>query len=111
MRIILILMTILVGGLAASNAGSASLVSLAYDDGVNEGALWLGGQTGHAVIFTAPVDNWNLSQVNILGMLNENDTSGTFAVEVWDQNLAYSWDLMPVSRRAGQHWSPEIPIT
>lgn len=105
MRIILILMTILVIGLAASNAGSASLVSLAYDDGVNEGALWLGGQTGHAVIFTAPVDNWSLSQVNILGMLNENDTSGTFAVEVWDQNLGL---LYRTSDRASAYFSGDM---
>jgi len=87
MRYILIPIISFLALLAAAIAGSASMVSLAYDDSVPEDGVWLGGQLGHGVIFTAPADNWSLSQLKVLGMLKPNDTSETFTIEVWDQNL------------------------
>jgi hypothetical protein len=40
------------------------------------------------VIFTAPTDNWSLSQVAILGKINNPTPSEIFVIEVWDQNLS-----------------------
>jgi len=40
----------------AANASSATLASLYYNDSVAEDGLWIDGQLGHGVIFTAPVD-------------------------------------------------------
>jgi hypothetical protein len=74
--------------LLAANYGSASMVRLAYDDGSIEDAAWIDGQRGHGVIFTAPADNWSLSQVAILGKLVNPSPSEMFVIEVWDQNLS-----------------------
>jgi len=87
MRNASILFISVVALLAAADASSASLVSLYYDDSVPEDGLRIGGQLGHGVVFTAPVDNWSLSEISIMGMLAPNATSGTFSIEVWDQNL------------------------
>jgi hypothetical protein len=74
--------------LLSTNYGSASMVRLAYDDGIIEDAAWIDGQRGHGVIFTAPADNWSLSQVVILGKLVNPSPSEMFVIEVWDQNLS-----------------------
>lgn len=74
--------------LLAANCVSASMVRLAYDDRSIEDAAWIDGQRGHGVIFTAPADNWSLSQVAILGKLVESSPSEIFVIEVWDQNLS-----------------------
>ncbi len=67
---------------------SASMVSLTYDDGSVEDAAWIDGQRGHGVVFTAPADNWSLSQVAILGKQVVPSPSEIFVIEVWDQNLS-----------------------
>ncbi len=70
------------------NCVSAGMVSLTYDDGSVDDAAWIDEHRGHGVVFTAPVDNWKLSQVAILGKLVEPSQSEIFVVEVWDQNLS-----------------------
>jgi hypothetical protein len=72
---------------------SAGMVSLTYDDGSVEDAAWIDGQRGHGVIFTAPTDNWSLSQVAILGKLIKPSPSEIFVVEVWDQNLSLLYKI------------------
>jgi hypothetical protein len=74
--------------LFAINCVSANMVRLTYDDGSVEDAAWIDGQRGHGVIFTAPTDNWSLSQVAILGKLIKPSPSEIFVIEVWDQNLS-----------------------
>lgn len=96
---------ILLGLLAAANAASASLVSIAYDDSVPEDALWLSGQSGHGVVFTAPADNWSISKVSVLGMINPNATSEMFTIEVWDQNLTL---LSRTSDRAAAYFGENL---
>jgi hypothetical protein len=70
------------------NCVCASMVSLAHDDGNVEDAAWIDGQRGHGVVFTAPADNWSLSQVAILGKQVMPSPSEIFVIEVWDQNLS-----------------------
>ena len=70
------------------NCVSADMVSLAYDDGVPEDGVWIDEPSGHAVVFTAPTDNWSLNRVAVLGMLALKPKSELFVVEVWDQNLS-----------------------
>ncbi len=74
--------------LFAINCVSASMVRLTYDDGSVDDAAWIDGQRGHGVVFTAPTDNWSLSQVAILGKINNPTPSEIFVIEVWDQNLS-----------------------
>ena len=45
------------------------MVSLDYDDGNVDDAVWIDELRGHGVVFTAPTDNWSLAQVAILGKL------------------------------------------
>jgi len=72
---------------------SASMVSLTYDDGSVEDAAWIDGQRGHGVVFTAPADNWSLSQVAILGKQVVPSPSEIFVIEVWDQNLSLLYKI------------------
>lgn len=67
-----------------------SVVAISYDDGTPDDGLWIGGARGHAVLFTAPVDNWTLSKISICGKIRSE--SGIFVVEVWDagMNTLYS---------------------
>lgn len=81
-------MVALIAVLATVNCASAGMVSLAYGDGIVDDAVWVDEQRGHAVIFSAPVDNWSLSQVAILGELLPESKSEMFVIEVWDQNLS-----------------------
>ena len=80
MALIAILLTV--------NCASAGMVSLAYDDGSVDDAAWIDEQRGHGVVFTAPTDNWSLSQVAIFGKLVMPSKSEMFVIEVWDQNLS-----------------------
>jgi hypothetical protein len=80
MALIAVLMTV--------NCVSAGMVSLAYDDGIADDGVWIDEHRGHAVVFTAPIDNWSLSQVAILGKLLPESKSELFVIEVWDQNLS-----------------------
>ncbi|HPT19915.1 MAG TPA: hypothetical protein PLJ25_07605 [Methanothrix sp.] len=105
MRRTLISITIMLALLAAASAAGGSLVNIAYDDSVPEDALWLSGQLGHAVVFTAPADNWSLSKVNVLGMINPNATSEMFAIEVWDENLTL---LSRTSDRAAAYFGENL---
>ncbi len=70
------------------NCVSAGMVSLTYDDGSIEDAAWIDEHRGHGVVFTAPSDNWSISQVAILGKLVVPSESEMFVIEVWDQNLS-----------------------
>jgi hypothetical protein len=72
---------------------SASMVSLTYNDGSVEDASWIDGQRGHGVVFTAPTDNWSLSQVAILGKQVMPSPSEIFVIEVWDQNLSLLYKI------------------
>ena len=80
MALIAILLTI--------NYVSAGMVSLTYDDGNVDDAVWIDELRGHGVVFTAPTDNWSLAQVAILGKLVAPSKSEMFVIEVWDQNLS-----------------------
>jgi hypothetical protein len=73
---------------AVSSTACAELVSLGYDDGQAEDGVWIDDQRGHAVVFTAPCDNWTLSEVAIYGGLTPEPKSEMFTVEVWDSNLS-----------------------
>ncbi len=73
---------------AVSSTACANLVSLGYDDGQADDGVWINDLRGHAVIFTAPCDNWTLSEVTIYGGLVPDPKSEMFAVEVWDSNLS-----------------------
>jgi len=64
------------------------MVSLTYDDGNVDDAVWIDEHRGHSVVFTAPTDNWSLAQVAILGKLVAPSKSEMFVIEVWDQNLS-----------------------
>ena len=64
------------------------MVSLAYDDGIPEDGVWIDEPNGHAVVFTAPTDNWSLNRLAVFGMLALKPKSELFVVEVWDQNLS-----------------------
>ncbi len=75
------------------NCVSASMVSLTYDDGSVEDAAWIDEHRGHGMVFTAPSDNWSLSQVAILGKLVEPSPSEIFVIEVWDQNLSLLYKI------------------
>ena len=79
---------ILMAVLMAVNFVSAGTVSLENDDGSAEDAVWIDEQRGHAVVFTAPADNWSLNQVAIFGKLIPESKSEMFVVEVWDRNLS-----------------------
>ena len=79
---------ILMAVLMAVNFASAGTVSLENDDGSAEDAVWIDEQRGHAVVFTAPADNWSLNQVAIFGKLIPESKSEMFVVEVWDRNLS-----------------------
>lgn len=79
---------ILMAVLMAVNFASAGTVSLENDDGSAEDAVWIDEQRGHAVVFTAPADNWSLNQVAIFGKLIPQSKSEMFVVEVWDRNLS-----------------------
>jgi hypothetical protein len=78
----------LIALLVTVNCVSAGMVSLAYDDGIPEDGVWIDEPSGHAVVFTAPTDNWSLNRVAVLGMLALKPKSELFVVEVWDQNLS-----------------------
>lgn len=91
--------------LLAANYGSASMVRLAYDDGSIEDAAWIDGQRGHGLIFTAPTDNWSLSQVVILGKLVKPSPSEMFVIEVWDQNLSL---LYRTTDRASSYFNDNL---
>ena len=78
----------LIALLVTVNCVSAGMVSLAYDDGIPEDGVWIDEPSGHAVVFTAPTDNWSLNRVAVLGMLAPKPKSELFVVEVWDQNLS-----------------------
>jgi hypothetical protein len=80
---IMVLITIL-----TANCVSAGMVSLTYDDGNVDDAVWIDEQRGHGVVFTAPTDNWSLAQVAIFGKLVAPSKSEMFVIEVWDQNLS-----------------------
>jgi hypothetical protein len=73
---------------AMANTACANLVSLGYDDGQAEDGVWINDHRGHAVVFTAPCDNWTLSTIAINGMLVPNSTPEMFVIEVWDENLS-----------------------
>ncbi|MDQ1262212.1 MAG: hypothetical protein QG575_1393 [Euryarchaeota archaeon] len=75
------------------NCVSAGMVSLTYDDGGVEDAAWIDEHRGHGVVFTAPTDNWSLSQVAILGKLVAPSESEMFVIEVWDQNLSLLYKI------------------
>ena len=78
----------LIALLVTVNCVSADMVSLAYDDYTAEDGVWINGPMGHAVVFTAPTDNWSLSRAAVLGMLAPESKSELFVVEIWDQNLS-----------------------
>ncbi len=87
------------------NCVSARMVSLTYDDGSIEDAAWIDGQRGHGVIFTAPTDNWSLSQVAILGKQVMPSPSEIFVIEVWDQNLSL---LYRVTDKASSYFGDNL---
>lgn len=91
--------------LLATNYGSSSMVRLAYDDGSIEDAAWIDGQRGHGMIFTAPADNWSLSQVAILGKLVKPSPTEMFVIEVWDQNLSL---LYRTTDRASSYFNDNL---
>ncbi|MCK9441479.1 MAG: hypothetical protein M0Q13_08675, partial [Methanothrix sp.] len=70
------------------NCVSAGMVSLTYDDGNVDDAVWIDELRGHGVVFTAPTDNWSLAQVAVFGKLVPESKSEMFVIEVWDQNLS-----------------------
>ncbi len=78
----------LIALLVTVNCVSAGMVSLAYDDGIPEDGVWIDEPSGHAVVFTAPTDNWSLNRLAVFGMLAPKPKSELFVVEVWDQNLS-----------------------
>jgi hypothetical protein len=78
----------LIALLVTVNCVSAGMVSLAYDDGIPEDGVWIDEPNGHAVVFTAPTDNWSLNRLAVFGMLAPKPKSELFVVEVWDQNLS-----------------------
>lgn len=84
----LVLIVVALAVLEISNAGAAHLVSLAYDDGTAEDGIWINSPVGHAVVNTAPCDNWTLSKVDIFGELAPKPQTDIFVIEVWDQNLS-----------------------
>lgn len=69
-------------------AAASNLVSLVYDDGTADDGQWIDNLRGHAVVFTAPCNNWTLSEVAIYGGLVPKPASDVFVLEVWDQNLS-----------------------
>jgi hypothetical protein len=73
---------------AVSSTACANSVSLVFDDGQAEDGVWIDDMRGHAVVFTAPCDNWTLSMVAIYGGLTPEPKSEMFTVEVWDSNLS-----------------------
>jgi hypothetical protein len=73
---------------AVSSNACANQVSLGFDDGQAEDGVWIDDMRGHAVVFTAPCDNWTLSKVAIYGGLTPDPKSEMFTVEVWDSNLS-----------------------
>jgi hypothetical protein len=82
------LILLLIFVFAVSSTTCANLVTLSYDDGRAEDGVWMDNLRGHAVVFTAPCDNWTLSEVAIYGGLAPEPKSEMFAVEVWDSNLS-----------------------
>jgi len=68
------------------NCVSAGMVSLTYNDGNVDDAVWIDELRGHGVVFTAPTDNWSLDQVAVFGKLVAPSKSEMFVIEVWDQN-------------------------
>lgn len=81
---ILLLLLLIIS--AVSSTACSSLVTLGYDDGQADDGVWIDDMRGHAVVFTAPCDNWTLSEVAIYGGLAPEPKSEMFAVEVWDSN-------------------------
>jgi len=79
---------VLIAILLNINCVCAGMVSLTYDDGNVDDAVWIDEHRGHSVVFTAPTDNWSLAQVAILGKLVAPSKSEMFVIEVWDQNLS-----------------------
>ncbi len=79
---------VLIAILLNINCVCAGMVSLNYDDGNVDDAVWIDEHRGHSVVFTAPTDNWSLAQVDILGKLVMPSKSEMFVIEVWDQNLS-----------------------
>jgi hypothetical protein len=51
---------------------------------------------GQAVMFTAPTDNWTLSDITICGKLNSSGL-GLFALEIWDPNLRTLYRMTDIS--------------
>lgn len=88
-----------------SSTACASLVSLGYDDGQADDGVWIDDLRGHAVIFTAPCDNWTLSMIAVYGGLAPEPKSEMFAVEVWDSNLSL---LSKVTDRSRSFFSDNL---
>jgi hypothetical protein len=83
----------LIALLVTVNCVSAGMVSLTYDDGKVNDAVWIDEHRGHGVVFTAPTDNWSLSQVAIFGKQVTPPKSEMFVIEVWDQNLSLLYKI------------------
>lgn len=90
---------------AVSSIACANQVSLGYDDGQADDGVWIDDMRGHAVIFTAPCDNWTLSEVAIYGGLAPEPKSEMFAVEIWDSNLSL---LSKVTDRSRSFFSDNL---
>jgi len=73
--------------LSCQGALCENTIILAYDDGVPDDGLWIDEGRGHALLFTAPCEEWTLSQVALYGKLVENGSSDVFVLEVWDKDL------------------------
>lgn len=79
--------------LASQGALCESSVRLAYDDGEAEDCIWIDETRGHAVLFTAPSEDWTISGVSVYGRLVPKAGSKVpevpeiFVIEVLDEDL------------------------
>ncbi|MCK9565346.1 MAG: hypothetical protein M0Q43_04785 [Methanothrix sp.] len=87
------------------NCVSAGMVSLTYDDGNVDDAVWIDELRGHGVVFTAPADNWSLDRVAVFGKLVPESKSEMFVIEVWDQNLSL---LCKTTDKASAYFSDNL---
>jgi len=71
---------VLIAILLNINCVCAGMVSLTYDDGNVDDAVWIDELRGHGVVFTTPADNWSLAQVDILGKLVMPSKSEMFVI-------------------------------
>lgn len=69
------------------SAHGESSVTLYLDDGTAEDGFRVGDGMGHAVLFEAPSDDWNLSSVAVYGKLDPENATGIFVLEIWDDDL------------------------